>query len=100
MTDHWLHHRLFSQPKRSRRIINTKLLRLIGQLPDDKYVAPELISELLNVDLPFPVKTKSRRLGDGAMIIELEPETKSKWQQFVEAWGRIGKKYAQNTQNT
>ena len=100
MLDTSLHRRCFSQPKRSRRIINAKILRLIGQLPDDKYVAPELISELLNVDLPFPVKTKSRRLGDGAMIIELEPETKSKWQQFIEAWGSISSRFVQTTQNT
>lgn len=61
----------------------------MGELPYDKYVAPELISELLNIDLPFPVKTKSRRLGDGAMIIELEPETKSKWQELRDNMKKI-----------
>ena len=105
MTDHWLHHRLFSQPKRSRRILNAMIMRMVNELPDDKYVAPELVRELLNMDIQFPVRVVEKQIGDGAMLIKMEPivapeftklpnpfgfdDIKSKWQRFVEAWARF-----------
>ena len=62
-------------------------MRLVNELPDDKYIAPELVSELLEMDVAFTVRAKRQQIGEGATIIQLEPmDEPTKWQRFVDAW--------------
>ena len=97
MNDHWLHYRCLGQPKRDRKALNARSMQIIGQLPDDKYVVPELVREILDMEIPHPLRTKEYQLGDGARVVELEfPEEESLCKraltQMCRLWAELGSK--------
>ena len=51
--------------------------------------------------VPKPITaSENLKIAQQIQIAMNQIKTPTKWQQFVEAWERIGKKYAHNNQNT
>lgn len=91
MIDIALHRRCMSQPVRERRLMSAKIKHWAANQPSDQYIAPELVEEILEMRIPFPVTAKTRKL-DGAVAVELEPvlNRESYWTKFCECWARMG----------
>ena len=91
MTDISLHRRCLSKGRRERRLMRAKINHWAANQTGDGYIAPELVEEILEMRIPFPVTAKTRKL-DGAVAVELEPvlNRESYWTKFCECWARMG----------